>query len=320
MHVKQIQKKNWISWIKQGSIALVLIVAALTLAKTGLIAHAQPFIPLEGEGFDAFPRPEGETGLEIAKSLVGRLVDNVRFIVGAVAILMIIVSSIRIIIGEGEKDVFDKQRDNVLYSLVGLAVVGLSGEFSRILSLDNGGFLRDPQATLKSVRIFNNTVEIILVFIKWLLGGLATLFLVRAGLNLVIKGGNEEALELNKKIIGWSFFGLVFVLIATPFVNDVFFKIDDTRFPGVESVTPFIESNRLIKELVGATNLTLTIAGPFAILSLIAGGVLYVFANGEDEKIERAKKIMLWSIIGLIIMYGAFGIVSTFVSRQFEGI
>ena len=66
--------------------------------------------------------------------------------------------------------------------------------------------------------------------------------------------------------------------------------------------------------------LVAAIAGPFALLSLVGGGLMYVLAGGEEEKVGKAKKIITWALIGIVIIYGAFAIVSTFVARQFEGI
>ena len=56
------------------------------------------------------------------------------------------------------------------------------------------------------------------------------------------------------------------------------------------------------------TEIILKIAGGFmsmvavvAILMLIYGGVTYALAAGDDEKLQKAKRLMFWSIGGLII-------------------
>lgn len=301
-------------------IILLLLIAGLFLFEPNTVAWAKQFIPLEGEGFGVFPRPEGETGIEIAKSLVGRIVDNVRYIIGAVAILMIIISSFQLIRTEGNEEEFNKQRKALIFGIAGLIIVALAGDLSQILTVEKGGFIRDPTKTLKQVRIFNRTVEIILVFMKYIIGAIATIFLVRNGLRMVVLGGNEEELAKDKKNIAWSLIGLIIILVASPLVNNVFYKIDTSKYPGQDAVRPIIDATAGLRELVGITNFVVTFVGPFAILSLIAGGILYITAAGEEEKTGKAKKIIMWALIGLLVIYGAFGIVSTFVARKFEGI
>ncbi len=60
------------------------------------------------------------------------------------------------------------------------------------------------------------------------------------------------------------------------------------------------ESDILSLILNFASSLMMIVAG-IAILSLIYGGIRYALALGNDEQIHRAKRIIIWSTIGLII-------------------
>jgi len=42
-------------------------------------------------------------------------------------------------------------------------------------------------------------------------------------------------------------------------------------------------------------------------------------AMGDDAKMGKAKKIITASIMGIVIVYAAFAIVSTFIAGRFEG-
>jgi len=55
----------------------------------------------------------------------------------------------------------------------------------------------------------------------------------------------------------------------------------------------------------------LAIVGGFAVLSLIVGGFMYITSAGATERIEQAKLIITYSIVGLIIILLAFTIVAT---------
>jgi hypothetical protein len=53
---------------------------------------------------------------------------------------------------------------------------------------------------------------------------------------------------------------------------------------------------------------------PLAVLMLVVGGVLFLFASGSPGTLEQAKKILTAVIIGLIIIYGAWMIIGMFLS------
>lgn len=302
----------------------LILITVLFLSPFSEVRAAKPALPLPGDPFSGFigagSTEDTRSGVEIAKSLTAKIVDNVRFIIGAIAVLVIMASSIRLIMAEGNEEVFKKQQQVLTLAVIGLIIVGLSGEISQILTVEKGGFIRDPAKALKQVRIFDRSVQIILTFIKYIVGSIAVLGIVTSGVRLVTQGEKEEEIGKVKKNLGWSIAGLLFILMATPLVNEVFYKVDVSRYPGLEPVRPGIDVQRGLREIVGATNLILKFVGPAAILALLAGGVMYIIAGGDEEKTTKAKKIIMWALIGIVVIYGAFGIVSTFVAGRFQGI
>lgn len=302
--------------MKKFILQIAVIISLLGFA----LPASAAFVDIPNKLCDFFPCPVGVTGVEKARSLTAKLVDNARFMVGAVAVLIIVIAGIKLIMAQGNEEEFTKQKTTLMWGIVGLFVVGLAGELSQILDVDRGGFLKDPNVMLQRSRLFNRSVEIIITFAKYIIGSIAVLFIVRNGLRLVLLGGNEEEVKKDKQDIFYALLGLVVILVANPVINKVFFKIDTTKYAGVEAVKPSIDVQRLVLELAGMTNIVAAIAGPFALLSLMAGALMYAASGGEEEKIGKAKKIMLWALLGLVVIYGAFGIVSTFVLRQFQGI
>lgn len=305
--------------IKTQHILLLTLLMALGLGMASFASAAYLPVPgaLCGMGF---PCPEGATGVEMAKSLAGKIVDNVRFVIGAIAILMIIVSGVKLVMAQGNEEEFTKQTHTILYAIAGLFLVGLAGELAMIFEVDRGGFLSSSNVTVQKAKLFNRTVEIIITFIKYIVGSVAVLFVVRSGLKLVLSEGTEEEITKTKHNLLYGIIGLVFIMMANPIINKVFFKIDMNKFPGSEAVRPGIDNVKLAQEIAGMTNIIAAMAGPLALLSFVAGGLMYILAGGEEEKIGKAKKIMIWSAVGLILIYGAFALVGLFVSRQFEGL
>ena len=61
---------------------------------------------------------------------------------------------------------------------------------------------------------------------------------------------------------------------------------------------------------VGVANVVLSIVGIIAVIMLIVGGAQYVMSQGDPSKVVKAKQIILYSVIGLMVALLAFAIVN----------
>ena len=59
---------------------------------------------------------------------------------------------------------------------------------------------------------------------------------------------------------------------------------------------------RIIKEVI-------KYIGLFAILALTYGGILTVLSYGEEEKLKSAKKILMYSVVGIVLSGAAYAII-----------
>jgi len=64
--------------------------------------------------------------------------------------------------------------------------------------------------------------------------------------------------------------------------------------------------------------IALSFLGIVAVLIVLWGGVLWMTAAGNDDKVETAKKVLFSGLIGLIIILSAFAI-TQFVVNQLIG-
>jgi len=60
----------------------------------------------------------------------------------------------------------------------------------------------------------------------------------------------------------------------------------------------------------GFMNYFLGFLGLFAVVMLVYAGILMVSAQGEDEPVQKAKKIILWSVAGIVLVLLSYAIVS----------
>ena len=62
---------------------------------------------------------------------------------------------------------------------------------------------------------------------------------------------------------------------------------------------PRIFIGRLIKGILG-------LSGSVALLMFVYGGVVYLTAQGESERIQRAKNTLIWATMGLAVIFGSY--------------
>lgn len=313
-------------------IVLAFSFAGLAFAQTGSL----PLPNIEGyRGLVQDPGVVTSVDQGVASLIVG-VVMNIRFLLGAIAIAMIIFSGFRLVTSQGNEEIWSTAKKSLVWSIVGLALVGFSGEIVRIFAVGNcaelgmlpgsnnvgcvpGGFLRDPNAIIQRSTVFNQNVQYIITFIKYFIGGIAVLMLMRNAIRMVTNSAGDE-LEKDKKNIIASVIGLILIIIADPIINNVFFDIDTTRYPSTTGAQAGLNVAQGIAEIVGFTNLLVSILTPIAILVVVAGGIMYASSAGNEDTQSKAKRMITLALVGLLIIYGAFAIVSTFISGQFEAV
>ena len=53
----------------------------------------------------------------------------------------------------------------------------------------------------------------------------------------------------------------------------------------------------------------LSVGGALALFMLVAGGVFYVTSSGNEQKIETARKMITWTILGLMLILASYSII-----------
>ena len=72
---------------------------------------------------------------------------------------------------------------------------------------------------------------------------------------------------------------------------------------------PRVFIGRLIKGILG-------LSGSVALLMFVYGGVVYLTAQGENERIQRAKTPLPWATVGLAVIFGSYA----FLTYLFKGL
>jgi len=124
---------------------------------------------------------------------------------------------------------------------------------------------------------------------------------------------------MTKKLIGLTF-GLFFTF--APFFNvsgqetssdvtsrNVGLIHQEDQIANVDAATGDAVSARVV--VVSVVNFTLFFLGILTTAMIIYGGFLYITAAGDEQGTEKGKNILLYSAIGIVIIFISFALTNT---------
>ena len=69
--------------------------------------------------------------------------------------------------------------------------------------------------------------------------------------------------------------------------------------------------------LTNGLNLVYFLAGAIAVIVIIVAGIMYVTSSGDAGRLTKAKNLLIYSIVGLVVVLIAF-VVTNFVIGRFN--
>lgn len=301
----KIKQERIIRLFKQIAPWAAFLVLLLVTVK---MAHAQSYL---GEGWDKYLgevptfAPTGASGEELAESFVRNLIRIVRNVVGGIAMIMGVVYGFKMVIARGQEDALSKQKSNFLFALLGFMIL--------IIAENIAGIFNPEKASSAQLIDFNaarDQLRDIADYMKWMLGSVAVLLMAVSSARLVMAQGEDEEITKQKRNITWSFLGLLVVLLASNIVNSIYVlrAPDETASAGADVA---------IGEFTGIIRLILVFLGPVAIAFTIYAGYMYLTALDNEERANKAKRMIVEGVVAIVIVYGAYALVNTLTSANF---
>jgi len=254
---------------------------------------------------DAIQKP----GVSNITSAVFFALDFAKYLIGAIAILILIISGIRLILARKQiDDVWSKEKDRLIYLVAGfviimIAEVAVEGAFYGT----RGEVLDTESSAIVGAGVASSEIKGMVSLVLMIVGVLAVLMLIIAGIRLLTSAGNEEVQTKVKNQITWVILGLFLLGIAQFAVLDIIFPEQGSQIPSADN------AKKLIKDV---TNFASAFVSICALIFSIYGGYLYVTAAGNEEQTAKGKKILIGAIIAIILGLGAFAIVNTVIQLE----
>ncbi len=264
----------------------------------------------------------GEIGIPAVLSPIMYAIDLFRFVVSSIAIVVIVIASIKLISTSTEEDAA-KSKNNLIMGIIGLLIIQMADVAVKKVFFGETGDLFVERGTYLETYLTAeeggiNFFRGILGFINILIGAIAILVLVVRGFTLIVSGGDEEAMGKAKKHVLYAIIGLVVVGISEIVVRGVIFP---ARWENVEELElEMVNVANANTVIISLTNYISSFVSILAFVALFFAGYKYVISGGNEEAIQSVKKTFVSAFIALLLAMGAFAIVNTLMDAPVDDI
>ena len=248
-----------------------------------------------------FYKPQdGSTSDEIKRLLLRNFLPLFKYVFGFIALLFWSLYVFTIITGGANEELITQNRDNLLFGVLGFALIALAVEVGQVVDP-----AQNPTEII-NLQGFNDTTQKVIAYLQMIAGVVAMGAVFYAGFRFITASGNDEQINSAKSIFIWGFVGLVVMMIVPPIVNTVFYPAPDGQL-GNEQI------GNLAIQVTGFARFALMFLGVLAFTSFIIAGAYYVTSLGDDERQTTAKNIMLGTALGIIVILMSYTLIATLV-------
>lgn len=164
--------------------------------------------------------PETATTAQIvdfdaARDQLRGIADYMKWMLGSISVLMMTISSVRLVTAQGEDEEITTQKRNVLWSFMGLLTVLLASNIINAIYVLNAPDEVQAAGAGVAVGEFTSIIRLILVF----LGPMAIVFTIYAGYMWLTALDNEERATKAKRMIVEGVVAIVIIYGAYAMVN-----------------------------------------------------------------------------------------------------
>lgn len=235
---------------------------------------------------------------------VSNFVILTNMIIGAVAIVWIVLAGISMVFSGGDTETFSKNRQKIIWIGVGLFIVSAA----EILAFQ----IFNPQYNLignaTQTELFYKKAMQLKLFIQYLAAGGILFSLVRTGYYFVLQPDMGETIEKEKQFVKFFILGVGFIILAEVIVRGVVFM----NINGADAIGGSAGEGNIVNaiqasiELAGIINYLLTFIAGAAVFMIVLSSIYYVFSFGDEDRASNAKKMIIGSLVALILAFSSY--------------
>ena len=236
----------------------------------------------------------------------------VKYIVSALLVLFIVYAWIQMTLSMWtDEDKLKTSKTQLRYTLMWLIFINIPWNLYNIFvsskwQIDgtinwtwSSQLAEQEESTLINTELFTETINWwIVTFIESAIFSIAIFMIILAGLKIILSKWKEEEITKSKSAILWSIVWLVFIWFIESwqaFVYNGNIKDWATIFKTIEELALFF-------------------AWPIAIFFLTLAWYYYITSNGDEEKVKKAKSIIINTLIATVILLASYSFLTDLTS------
>ena len=259
-----------------------------------------------------------DVGWDFSSSLVNIIADilqKIKVVLNWVAILALLYVATLLIVNFGEESRVTEWRKKLLYTLVALVLINVPERIYQVMTgnssvtsqklakvsrgqglsgRDGGGTFSDAELAQCNILFCPDGLgeSSILIkslrFLEVILIATAVIMFTYGAIRLIMAGSDEEQKKTQKNRF---IYGLLALLLAG-FIQTIYEVVFIGGTVWVDAIPPLMQ----------IANVFLFFAGPVAIIFLIIGWYLLITSAGNEERVNRAKRILINTFLAVILL------------------
>jgi len=158
------------------------------------------------------------------------------------------------------------------------------------------------------VNSFTDLVKGFLTQVQAIVGWLAVIMIVAGGLVYMTAFGRSKQIELGKTILTYALLGFIIAVAAPSILKEIF----DLASSGKGSTSSDVIKNaKDVKSIIASVmKFIITLVGVISTIAFVITGFQFIAAGGDGGRAEKARKGLMYAIIGVTVAGAALIVVN----------
>lgn len=237
-------------------------------------------------------------------------VKTLNIIIGAIAILYIVILGVRIIFSEGDEEKLTGSKKTLGLIVAGLILVALAQYIAFMIMDPVKGDILNADTGSISAEVYDK-VALFVRAISIFIGVILLINLTISGYRLMTSQGEDERIGREKTFLKNFLLGVFMILFAESIIQ-IFAAMGGKSLPGsdAEGIEAGAMAQIGVIEIVGVINFILGFVAIAALIMFLLAVIYLLISFGNDERVGRAKTIVINTLIGILVCMAAYGIVN----------
>lgn len=233
-----------------------------------------------------------------------------------VALIVAFFAAIRLFVSDNSWEDFSKWAKTLTWSVAGLLLVSIA--YGALYTFEHNVLLQD-EVGLNVETIYQATVGIIyplLNFLRYIAAIVFFIILIFAFYKIIIARGDEEWFQNGKKTFLAAAVGFIIMVLAEPIVRMVYggYNCQGKSLFGIptECVNRQFSADGFFDIVLRIIIFLNWFIALVTIIMIMYAGFLVLTGGWDEEKTDKAKKTIIYAIIGVLIILFSYAIYRAF--------